>query len=959
MKQTKLFKSLLVAAGLLVGASAWAQTTTTYDFEDGNALFSSDSRITLSVVSEDQTYNNGTYTVDSKVVKFTAASNAQNGYSFSHYDFNSLCDQAAKVKVEFEANLGDGARSIISIGDASVRGNTGNSSKTTYSNKGAIFRIGTDKSYSYINGTNVGNTAKIAHKWLKVSVEVDEVAKTYSYSVTEKDGGANIKAENDIAFYSSEATNCTQIDFFGYINSSMMGLIDNLSITVTKDERKQADYTVNFLDKNGTAIKEAETRSGAVGDGITLLPSDKEAKWNSDNTQKYIYESDNTESLTVADGGTTVVNIIYRNAEVFNYTVVSSLGATLNTGSGFEGESIRVGYPHYQLDGNNLYAAGVDNKEYRTTVNLTADNVSKTVSYTLQEGKVAVFFTEAENIDGMTVVSSDNIPVRASNALAAVSSKDVTITTLPVGKYIFHAGFFTSKSSYTGLTVNFGIGNRTFAAEFTSVNANERASEEYVLAGETPIKYLASSSANTQFDYIWIESTGTPTEEELAAAEIADAKADLQAVIDEANAIDTTDKLGAEELAAAITAADTAYAAEDATVESLTAAKTALEEAVAAFEDANTTKYYIVGDMNSWGASADYLLTLNKEASTTEYYIKGLELTTSQGLKVIGVLGDNTTWYPDGENNNYYVSADGKYDIYFRPNGDGDESWHYNVIYAVQRHTYTVAGSESLFGSNWDVTDTSNDLTENEDGTYSITYTNVALSENVEYKVVQDHAWGSSWPSENRVIGISMAGNYDVTITFNPTTGDVSETMAVYKSVSEAGYATYCSPYDLNFEGTGVTAYIAKLNGTTVTFEEVTSVPNGNGLLLKAAEGSYKLPMEASTATISDNALKGVLEDTHVDKGAYVLMNSTQGVGFYKTNNDEGFTVGANTAYIPALASTARFIGFNFEDNTTTAIEGVATVKMESNKIYNLQGQRVSAARKGLYIVNGKKVLVK
>lgn len=47
-----------------------------------------------------------------------------------------------------------------------------------------------------------------------------------------------------------------------------------------------------------------------------------------------------------------------------------------------------------------------------------------------------------------------------------------------------------------------------FAASFGAVNLNEIASEEYVLNANTTISVLASSSANTQFDYIWIEKTG-------------------------------------------------------------------------------------------------------------------------------------------------------------------------------------------------------------------------------------------------------------------------------------------------------------------------------------------------------------------------------------------------------------------------------------------------------------------
>lgn len=508
----QLLRPMLVALVTLLGLPVMAQTVTTYDFEDGNALFTADSRIGVNVVEGDQTIYDNTFQLDGKAVRFTGANNAQNGYCFAHYDFSSLCAQAAKVKVEFDCVLGNGARSRFSIGDASVRGNTGNSSKTTYNNKGTIFMLGTEKSVGYINGTNnTGLLTALTQKWLKVTVEVDETAKTYTYSIVDKASGTELynNGESPISFWNSDATNCTQIDLFGYINNSQMALIDNLVITVTKDEREQANYTVNFLDSNNAPIKEAATRSGAIGDPIVLLPADKEPLWNTDNTQKYFYQSDNAGELTIAADGTTAVNIIYRDALVYNYTVVSNLGATLAAGTGFEGETPRVGYPRYQLSEGKLYMANVDNKEYRTTVTLSADNVTKTVTYSQKEDvENPVFYTEAEEIEGMTVVTNDNIPVRASNAKAAISDGDVVITTLPAGKYIFHVGIFTSKSSYSDLSVNFGIGNEVFAASFGAVNLNEIASEEYVLNANTTISVLASSSANTQFDYIWIEKTG-------------------------------------------------------------------------------------------------------------------------------------------------------------------------------------------------------------------------------------------------------------------------------------------------------------------------------------------------------------------------------------------------------------------------------------------------------------------
>ena len=123
------------------------------------------------------------------------------------------------------------------------------------------------------------------------------------------------------------------------------------------------------------------------------------------------------------------------------------------------------------------------------------------------------------------------------------------------------------------------------------------------------------------------------------------------------------------------------------------------------------------------------------------------------------------------------------------------------------------------------------------------------------------------------------------------------------------------------------------------------------------SDKNVKLKMESvsgeAAADLSGNALKGVFEDTEKPAGIFVLLNGEKGVGFYKTLN--AFTVGANTAYIE-VPSEARFISL---DGETTAIEGIAAEKINNGEVYNLNGQRVAQPTKGLYIVNGKKYVVK
>lgn len=205
-------------------------------------------------------------------------------------------------------------------------------------------------------------------------------------------------------------------------------------------------------------------------------------------------------------------------------------------------------------------------------------------------------------------------------------------------------------------------------------------------------------------------------------------------------------------------------------------------------------------------------------------------------------------------------------------------------------------------------------------------------------------------------------GDYNQTLDLAFEAGkEYTDGSYVTVNVGTAGYATYCSDRALDFSNVqNLTAYTAAMTGNSVSFNKVeASVPAENGLLIKGVkdqETSAKVPfVQGGELSAIQNALVGVLTDTHVDKGAFVLLNGTQGVGFYKTTNETGFTVRAHSAYLPAIAGARSFIALD----EATAIEGVAAGKAGNGEIYNLQGQRVVKAQKGLYIIDGKKVMVK
>lgn len=313
-------------------------TSTTFTFEDDNKVFTDDSRITSAI--EDNTV------LGSKVLGWTCAHNAQNGYCFSHYDFTSLLDKPALVKVEFDYYNTKGGRAIITIGDALVRGTTGGSDKVKYNNTGAIFRIGSEKETALINGITLLQDDKtttttvtdpdteepievestepgLCNKWLHVTVIVNNDAKTVAWVVTDQD--EELIHTGSGKFYANDANECTQIDLFGYINDSHCAMIDNLEITNYKSNATFADYTIKYVDANGNEIKEARTGNGQVGKGIVLIDSDKAAI--TVDGVKYLYDTDDSESVVIAESGT-VVTVTFR--EALKYYIALTLRTTDN-----------------------------------------------------------------------------------------------------------------------------------------------------------------------------------------------------------------------------------------------------------------------------------------------------------------------------------------------------------------------------------------------------------------------------------------------------------------------------------------------------------------------------------------------------------------------------------------------------------------------------------------------------
>ena len=187
--------------------------------------------------------------------------------------------------------------------------------------------------------------------------------------------------------------------------------------------------------------------------------------------------------------------------------------------------------------------------------------------------------------------------------------------------------------------------------------------------------------------------------------------------------------------------------------------------------------------------------------------------------------------------------------------------------------------------------------------------------------------------------------------------------------IGEAGVATYCPTVDVDFTTlTAVKAYIGGgFNRETgvLTMMRVYDVPAGTGLLVKGTAGTYEVPQSPS-ASVYSNLLRGVtierkLAATTGDYVNYVLGSGSSGTGFYRVPAS-GTTLAAGHAYLQIPAETAtgsRALTISFDDeNEATAISDVERQDGVS-AVYDLQGRRVEQPRSGLYIRNGKKIIIK
>ena len=180
-------------------------------------------------------------------------------------------------------------------------------------------------------------------------------------------------------------------------------------------------------------------------------------------------------------------------------------------------------------------------------------------------------------------------------------------------------------------------------------------------------------------------------------------------------------------------------------------------------------------------------------------------------------------------------------------------------------------------------------------------------------------------------------------------------------------YGTYSNKCQFVVPSGLTVSKVSVSSGTLAVTDLSGTIPANTGVMISAGnnQNSYTVDLKLATVSaISNNMLKptgdnGITEEAMRATGSafyYLTINpENDQIGFYRRNEDgDAFAMPANKAYL-AISSTG-VKGYSLND-VVNGIKAVEATETENKAIYNLAGQRVSKMQKGIYVVNGKKMI--
>ena len=367
-----------------------------------------------------------------------------------------------------------------------------------------------------------------------------------------------------------------------------------------------------------------------------------------------------------------------------------------------------------------------------------------------------------------------------------------------------------------------------------------------------------------------------------------------------------------------------------------------------------------------WSEADDDYNTLVKQDDGT--FSKTYENVTLPAGTIYYKFIKNGSWDEMNANNREFtITESGIYDITFKvtPKGESDGITDKGEVFTVLKQStvvedvYVVAGDNAaIFGTTWDASNTNNQLIKVSDDYYSKSYENVELEAGtILWKFIKNGNWDELNPG-NRELVIDGSGIYSlefyVDLTLNEAdvkvtkTGDIEENFDELYILGEAndnGWAPNVGVKMTSLGGNEFKAEDITFKGETEGasyFDFTTQLSEkegdegwaeiGNYRIGAVSDGAYWVT-EADLAEEAQISLKKRGESLRIEPGVYTLFVSLTDwyLSIIKTGEYNGGSNGIEQV----------------ESNTPATVW------------FNLQGQRVTAPTKGIFIHNGRKVVVK
>ena len=968
-------KALLVAAGLCVGANAWGDVTTAIysnDYENATTTDWKAQNVTPILITADGnsytktpgatggnrtsylSFGNSTSlgTGQSYVIEFRFQTTANYGWNSNnayYKQYTQIYSSTTSVTTSGNSNNGadgKGYNSRLALANCIV------SFENVSSNPTNTFTI-------YAGSNSIENTVNsnsttweyTASTWYTVKIEGDGDG----VSITIKDSDSNTVFSGSQSFAEEDNIGYpTGILYLSCRNTNAdntYGGFDDISLSYKTD---LSSYLSRMSDAktSGNALSTKIMNTTVMSTLASALASEyvdmEEANITSSNIDAYISALEALESA-VSDAQTSINNFIILN------NLIGKANTYAETVTSYEAPSgaATVYTENADVDPVAL-AAAIRNEIARAGVE-HGDNTDLTAL-------IANNSFELGNTLGWTVIPSVDTGVRTSVSPYVTEGIDgtylfniwpfgypitQTIGTLPAGTYQLKAltatGDGEDTAEKTGKVYLIMNGSHNDGLSAYNGNIFGENTFEFTLATSTEVTIGVVGSNNDEDDSYnpdghWWYKADNFTLKYVGQDAVALAKASLEAEIETATTLydSWTPKVGTapfkydatyyNALGTQITTATSVLNGGSTTASDYTNAESTLETAEGNMGSStqnapDADKYYRIFVANNDGTASDYNLNMLYETTMTQVKV------TSMAYPVKFVAS---------------TSYAGRYRI----------QTPYSNNLCTTKSALTTAYVSSADGVEVRLADISISLQDN--GTVKMSSTNS----------------GNSY-----YYAASASENANVTAaTGNTGTWVVSDAVEVSNTSlsvnATAGWGTFIAPYD-NLTPSTVKAYTVSYTENNVVYftENETGVLSANTPYILSTEESENVSTtftgiaNNNEDTYTVNGLVGLLTASTVAADKYILQNNDGVVGFYKTT--EAITGTANRCYldlasVPTEASSARaFVSFGIFDGDATGIKSVEGSQLNTEGFYNLSGQRISQPTKGLYIVDGKKVIVK